>query len=335
LDSPNNTIGGTAAGAGNLIAGNLDPDYASVGIGFPASTGNLVQGNFVGTDITGTIALGGASIAVYIAEGSSNTIGGTIPGAANLISGGGSSGVGIASASGNFVQGNLIGTQADGVTPLANGSHGVLIYSGAANNTVGGRTAGAGNTIAFNGVSGVDLRGDAGVGNTIAGNSIFGNTALEIDFCSDFDVDNLMCNDATKVTPNDPKDPDTGANNLQNHPELVTFLSGSTVSGFLDSIPNAEFTVDIYASRWCDPSGHGGGEIYLGSAIVTTDAYGVATFSTLLPGVAPEGWYAVATATDSAGSTSEFSQCIEVLSELIFSDGFDSGGTTIWSAVMP
>lgn len=334
LDSPNNTIGGTAAGAGNLIAGNLDPDYASIGLGFPASTGNLVQGNFVGTDITGTIALGGASIAVYIAEGSNNTIGGTTPAAANLVSGGGSSGVGIASASGNFVQGNLIGTQVDGVTPLPNGSHGVLIYSGAENNTVGGRTAGAGNTIAFNGASGVDLRGDAGVGNTISGNSVFGNVEMGVNFCSDFDVDNLICNDVTAVTPNDPNDPDTGANNLQNYPDLITVLSGSTVTGILDSIPNSDFTIDIYASALCDPSGHGEGEIYLGSETVATDGYGEGAFSTVLPIAAPEGWHAVATATDSAGSTSEFSQCLEVLSELIFIDGFDSGGTTEWSTVM-
>jgi len=334
LDSPNNTIGGTAAGAGNLISGNLDPDYASVGLGLPSSTGNLVQGNFVGTDITGTLDLGGASISVYIAEGSGNTIGGATPAAANLISGGDSSGVGIAIGSGNFVQGNLIGTQVDGVTPLPNGSHGVLIYSGAGNNTVGGRTAGAGNTIAFNGASGVDLRGDAGVGNTVAGNSIFGNTELGINFCSDYDVDAMVCNDSTAVTPNDPNDPDTGTNNLQNYPDLTTVLSGSTVEGFLDSIPSSDFTIDFYASSVCDPSGYGEGETYLGSDIVTTDIDGDATFSTVLA-TAQEGWYVVATATDSSGSTSEFSQCFEVPAVLIFADGVESGDTTGWSITVP
>ncbi len=333
LDSPNNTIGGTAAGAGNLISGNLDSDFASVGLGFPSSTGNLVQGNFVGTDITGTIDMGGASIGVYIAEGSTNTIGGTTPSAANLISGGDSAGVGIADASGNFIQGNLIGTQVDGVTPLPNSSHGVLIYSGAGNNLVGGRTAGAGNTIAFNGASGVDLRGDAGVGNAIAGNSIFGNAALGINFCSDYDVDNLVCNDATAVTPNDPNDPDTGANNLQNFPDLTTVLSGSTVQGSLDSIPSSDFTIDFYASSVCDPSGYGEGETYLGSDIVTTNVDGDVTFSAVLAAAAPEGWYVVGTATDSSGSTSEFSQCFEVPAALIFADGLETGDTTKWSTV--
>ncbi len=335
LDSPNNTIGGTVAGAGNLVAGNLDSDYASIGLGFPASTGNLVQGNFVGTDITGTVDLGGASIAIYIAEGSNNTIGGTTPAAANLISGGDSSGVGIATGGGNSVQGNLIGTQLDGVTPLPNGSHGVLIYSGAGNNIVGGRTAGTGNTIAFNGGSGVDLRGDAGVGNTIAGNSIFSNVNLGINSCADYDVDNLICNDLTAVTPNDPDDPDTGANNLQNFPELTAVLSGSTVDGSLDSIANSDFTIDFYASPSCDPSSHGEGETYLGSEVVATNADGDATFSAILAVAAPDGWFVVATATDSDGSTSEFSQCFGMPSELIFADGFESGDTAEWSAAEP
>jgi len=335
LDSPNNTIGGTTAGAGNLVAGNLDSDFASIGLGFPASTGNLVQGNYVGTDVTGTIDLGGASIAIYIADGSANTIGGTTPAAANLISGGDSSGVGIATGGGNFVLGNLIGTQIDGVTPLPNGSHGVLIYSGAGNNTVGGRAAGAGNTIAFNGGSGVDLRGDAGVGNTIAGNSIFGNAELGINSCSDYDVDNLICNDMTAVTPNDPGDPDTGVNNLQNFPVLIAVLSSSTVDGSLSSIANSNFTIDFYASPSCDPSGHGEGETYLGSDIVATNAGGDATFSTSLALAAPDGWTVVATATDSDGSTSEFSECFGVPAELIFADGFGSGDTAPWSVAVP
>lgn len=335
LDSPDNTIGGTTAGAGNLIAGNLDSEFASVGLGFPASTGNLVQGNFIGTDLTGTINLGVASISVYISEGSNNTIGGVAPTAANLISGGESSGVGIANGSGNFVLGNLIGTQEDGVTPLPNGSHGVLIYAGAGDNVVGGRTTGAGNTIAFNDASGVDLRGDAGVGNEVVGNSIFGNQELGMNLCSDFDAENLICSDVTAVLPNDPNDPDTGSNNLQNFPNLITVLSGSTVGGSLDSIANSDFTIDFYASSFCDPSGHGEGEIYLGSDTVTTNVDGDAAFTTTLAIPVPVGWYVTATATDAGGSTSEFSRCLEVRNEMIFADDFESGDTTAWSTMLP
>ncbi len=335
LDSPNNTIGGTAPGAGNVVAGGLDPTTASVGLGFPASAGNLVQGNYIGTDITGTVDLGGASIGAYVGEGVNNTIGGTSPAAGNLVSGGDSSGVGIAVGSGNLVQGNLIGTQIDGVTPLPNASHGVLIYSGAANNTVGGRIAGEGNTIAFNGASGVDLRGDAGTGNAIAGNSIFMNTDLGINLCADFDDVDLVCNDATAVLPNDSADPDVGANNLQNFPVLSSDLSGRNFSGSLDSIASSDYTLDFYASRVCDPSGYGEGELYLGGFDVTTDSGGGAAFAETLPRAAPAGWFVVATATDSTGNTSEFSQCFEILEDPIFADGFESGDTFVWSSGAP
>ena len=332
LDSPDNTIGGTTAGSGNLVASNQDPDFASVGLGYPASTGNLVQGNFVGTDVTGTVDLGGASIGVYIADGSNNTIGGTTPAAANLISGGESSGVGIATGSGNLVRGNLIGTQIDGVTPLSNNSHGVLIYAGAENNVVGGRTGGAGNTIAHNEASGVDLRGDAGAGNTVVGNSILGNAELGINFCADFDVDTLVCNDPTAVNPNDADDPDTGANNLQNFPVLTAVHSGRAVDGTLDSIASSDFALDFYASAACDPSGYGEGEIFLDSETVTTNIDGDVAFSIALASAAPAGWFITATATDAAGSTSEVSQCFDVPFDPIFADGFESGDTTAWSS---
>jgi hypothetical protein len=335
LDSPDNTIGGTAPGAGNLVAGGLNPDYASVGLGFPASIGNLVQGNLVGTDITGTVDLGGASIGIYIAEGAGNTIGGTSPAARNLISGGDSSGVGIAVGTGNVVQGNLIGTAIDGLTPLPNASHGVLFYAGASDNTFGGRGPGEGNTIAFNGGSGADLRGDAGTGNEIVANAIFMNTGLGINACADFDLDTLSCNDATAVTPNDSDDPDVGANNLQNYPELTAVnTSGTVVDGVLDSVPSSNFSIDLYASEACDPSGHGEGSSWLGSDVVTTNASGDAVFSITLATPAPAGSFVTATATDAGGSTSEFSECLVRAVDEIFADGFESGSTSAWSATV-
>jgi hypothetical protein len=336
LDSPDNTIGGTGPGAGNLVAGGLDPDFASIGLGFPASIGNLVQGNLVGTDITGTVDLGGASIGVYIAEGAGNTVGGTSPAAANVISGGDSSGVGIAVGTGNVVQGNLIGTTIDGATPLPNASHGVLLYAGAGGNTVGGRGPGEGNTIAHNGGSGVDLRGDAGTGNEIVANAIFGNVGLGINSCADFDLGTLMCNDITAVTANDPDDPDVGANNLQNFPALMAVdTDGAVVDGALDSVPSSDYTIDIYASAACDPSGHGEGSSWLGSELISTDAGGDAAFSITLVSAVPTGYYVTATATDAAGNTSEFSECLNFPFDEIFADGFESGGTSAWSATTP
>jgi hypothetical protein len=335
VDSADNTIGGTEAGAGNLVAGNLDPEFASIGLGYPGTTGNLVQGNFVGTDLDGINALGGASIGVYIAEGSGNTIGGTSPNAFNVISGVERSGVGIAIASANSVQGNYIGTQIDGSTPLPNGSHGVLLYAGAANNTVGGRFDGARNVIAYNGGGGVELRGDAGIGNTVVGNSITANTDLGLNLCADYDAVNMVCSDLTAVTPNDTDDPDVGSNNLQNYPTLTSVRGGIFVEGTLDSVAGSNFVIDFYANPVCDSSGNGEGEIFLGSESVTTDENGDVAFTAYLPGSLQDGWSVTATATDVDGSTSEFSSCLPYVSDVIFSDGFESGDASVWSSSSP
>ena len=157
-------MGGTAAGAGNVISGN-----SNIGVYLDGSTatGNLVQGNLIGTNAAGSARLGN-SIGVLI-TGANNTVGGT---AANVISGNFSSGVYLdgSTATGNLVEGNLIGTNA-GSARLANGI-GVSITG--SNNTVGG----AGNTIAYNEVDGVRIQ--TGTGDAIETNAIYSNGSAAI-----------------------------------------------------------------------------------------------------------------------------------------------------------
>ncbi len=81
-DAPGNTIGGMAAGAGNVISGN---DADGVYIWWGSATGNQVQGNLIGTDVTGTLDLGNSLDGVFINGASGNTIGGTAGGAGNMI----------------------------------------------------------------------------------------------------------------------------------------------------------------------------------------------------------------------------------------------------------
>src|SRR5262249_23601731 len=106
-------------------------------------------------------------------------------GAANVISGNGQDGVLIMSGSftynsntyplntsANVVLGNLIGTDRSGTAALGNGSDGVFLTEGAAQNTIGGTVGGAGNVIGFNG-EGIVLGSSSAVQDSFLGNSIF------------------------------------------------------------------------------------------------------------------------------------------------------------------
>jgi len=280
LQSSGNTVGGAATGAGNIISGNSND-----GIGVFASN-NLIQGNFIGTDVSGTkaLAIGNEANGVRItADG--NTLGGTAAGAGNLISGNGSDGVLIAGsgATGNQVLGNFIGTDVSGAGALGNAGNGVSLS--AASNTVGGTATGAGNTIAFNNLSGILV--DSGTGNAIRENSIHSNGNLGI-----------RLNSANN------------ANNNQSFPVLTTAFTstnGTTIAGSLTSTPNTAFNLDFFSSPMADPSGFGQGQTFLGTAAATTDASGKASFTVT---VSPTsiGAFVTATATNMpTGDTSEFS----------------------------
>ncbi len=162
------TIGGNAAGAGNLISGNTG-DGVEI-----ESSGEVVAGNMIGTDITGTVALPNDVFGVVV-TGGSNTIGGTVAAAQNLISGNMSAGIQISSstATDNVVEGNSIGTTLDGAQALANGGGpGVVIEYFATGNTIGGTTAGAANLISGNTDGGVIIYGHGTIDNVVAGNLI-------------------------------------------------------------------------------------------------------------------------------------------------------------------
>ena len=87
------------------------------------------------------------------------------------------------------------------------------------------------------------------------------------------------------------------------------------IVGNLESLPNQEYILDLYVSSEADISNHGEGERYLGSAMVMTDSLGEAEFDVTLAEETRLGEYITATATDSMGSTSGFSEVIILLSE--------------------
>ena len=179
LDASDNVIGGTAPGAGNVLAGHaagIELASDSTNRTGPSS-GNLIQGNHIGLNAMGTAALGTAGDGVNVNFGTNNTIGGTVAGARNVISGNAGDGISIDS-TGNRVQGNYIGTNASGTVALPN-RRGVYVTE--ADNVIGGATAGARNVLSGNSTDGVEVGGTAsGVlvqGNYIGTNAV-GDAAL-------------------------------------------------------------------------------------------------------------------------------------------------------------
>jgi CSLREA domain-containing protein len=283
-------------GTGSVVKGLVINEFSQDGVllGSSGTTGNRIEGNYIGTDATGTHDVGNGGYGVELLQSDDNTIGGTSAGARNLISGNEAEGIIIESSS-NTVQGNYIGTKKDGTSGLGNSGHGLYIFS--PNNVVGGLMLSEGNRISFNGDDGVEVSSSVPItGNAILANSIYANNGLGIDLFPG------------GVTPNDPKDLDIGANNLQNYPVITrasTPTRGKTaIKGKLDSTPDTIFDVQFFAN----PKGTDEGLALVGRQDVSTGTDGKASFAFKLTKKVPRGQAITATATDSnGGNTSEFS----------------------------
>lgn len=300
----NNVIGGTAAGAGNVIGAN---SFSGILIGGKsggstgAATGNRVEGNFIGTNATGAVNLGNLQHGVAIInDATDNIVGGAASGAANVISGNAQRGINVsvgATGTGNVVAGNFIGTDTTGTLSLGNGLGGIAV-TGALGLDIGGTNVGEQNIIAFNGGPGVSVDATSD-GVRIVGNSIYSNNGLSIDLNGD------------GFTPNDASDADTGANHLQNFPVLTSAVpdpGGTRISGSLNSTPNTTFRIEFFRSDVVDGNGVGEGKVFLGFQDVTTDALGNVTYNVVVSPTLSGGQYVTATATDlTLNNTSEFS----------------------------
>ncbi len=162
----NNSIGGTTAGAGNVISGN-----SSVGVKIDNVSGTQVLGNYIGTDQTGKNALANS---VGVQDfGHNNTIGGSVKGAGNVISGNSNDGILLdTSSKGETLQGNYVGLDVTGKTILANARNGVEVRG--TNSTIGGNSGSnyfTRNFISGNSIDGVALTSTA-TGNVVQGNFI-------------------------------------------------------------------------------------------------------------------------------------------------------------------
>lgn len=294
VQSPNNTIGGTAAAARNIISGNTN-----FGIGQLSASNNTIAGNYIGTNVTGTAAIANGEGVRFDAT-TTTTLGGTTAGAGNLISGNAWGVRFVNGSSGNIVRGNSIGLSSGGAA-LANNLG--LSFTGGSNNTVGGTVAGAANNIAFNTTKGVEVL-DGSTGNLISANSIHSNGALGLDLST------------TGVTPNNGTKNAALGNAEMDFPVFATAtLSGATlaVSGYVGSAAGqstfANARIEIFKSD-DDASGYGEGKTYLG--FITADGSGNFATSLNVTGLAV-GEKIAGTATDGSNNTSEFAANIAVI----------------------
>jgi titin len=290
--------------------GNGDAGIYLIGSG---ATGNVIQGNKIGTDVTGTLPLGNTHEGIYLESALSNTIGGIVAGAGNLISANHTRGILLTNASWNVIQGNWIGVDVTGTNGLGNVLHAVECTN-ASNNLIGGTNSGAGNRIAWSqtvvidgtsyGYAGARIRGGS-TNDAVLGNSIFSNAGLGIDLGGyGPNANTTDCN----TTSSD--------NMAQNYPVLSQAVTGNGtgIRGTLKSRPNATFRLQFFANPSCGSpifGNNGQGQVYLGQMSVQTgNDCNNTSFVAALPGSVPVGYVVTATATDSANNTSEFSTCV-------------------------
>lgn len=360
-----NRIGGV--GAGNVISGNANQGVVVANSG---TRGNVVSGNYIGVNATGTAALGNAWAGVNLFGGpDSNLIGGTAPGAGNLISGNGGQGVLLQDAGtrNNLVQGNLIGLNVAGTAALPNAWSGVEFYNGPAANVIGGVGA-ARNFISGNGNYGVSLNNgsaanvvqgntiglnvanSAAVPNSYAGVALFaGAVSNQIGGVS-FGAANLISGntfDGVQMFDAATSNNTVRGNSMVSNSGagLVLFSSANRsaaapalTSAVLGTNTVVRGTLTSLASTtfqidfYANPAPAAGAEgmTYLGARSVTTSAGGTVTFTNGLNALVPAGRVITATATDPAGNTSGFSGGVVVTTTSTPNDGIPDA----WRAAM-
>jgi uncharacterized repeat protein (TIGR01451 family) len=266
------TIGGTTAGARNVVSGNQRFGVSLEDFG----VGNRIEGNFIGTDVAGTGPLGNAVDGIFInynfsGRPSGDTlIGGPDPGAGNIIAFNGIQGVDI--------RNSTMPNQADGTieanTIHSNVLNGILIATLSASDPHYRITR---NSIYSNGSLGIDLGDDGVTPNDSRGHAGPNNY-------QDFPVLTTVAASA----------------------------AATDVSGSVHGPPNSQIRIEFFANAEPDPGKVGQGEIFLGTKMVATDASGNATFDHVsLPSLPPGRTLVTATATDGAGNTSEFSTTVQ------------------------
>jgi hypothetical protein len=325
------TIGGTTAAQRNIISGNTHAGIEIDGYGSGVANQDVIEGNFIGTNATGTAAVPNGQ-GVRLVGASGNFIGSIVPGSGNVISGNTGRGIvltgqggALATTSRNVIQGNFIGTQADGVSPLGDGLQGIYITNGASGNMIGSVFSSGANTIAFNTGAGVLIGTDpanpvfpptpdssGGANNAIISNSIS-------------HTGGIVLNDSGNDLQTAPVIGDVTPAAVGGGTTTIKFTLANTINSS-DGLPN--YRIEFFANDANDPEG----KTFLGAVGLTGNggtASGQFTSAEALVDISDPS-FITATATsnvDSAGSpgpSSNTSQFSNPASK--FADDFNRAG---------
>jgi CSLREA domain-containing protein len=179
----NTTIGGSAAGAGNVISGNAGNGIRLEGRGVSVVT---IRNNTIGLGEDGTTDLGNGADGIFASDLAAGTltIGGSGASEGNVISGNGEHGLDLRSIPSSTIQGNRVGTNAGGTAAVANAGGGMSVGAnpdatiGGANGTPGGACSGPCNLVSGNTGVGMFLTGTALVQGNYVGTNLAGTAAL-------------------------------------------------------------------------------------------------------------------------------------------------------------
>ncbi|MEM7412847.1 MAG: hypothetical protein AAF430_21620 [Myxococcota bacterium] len=272
---------GSCSGRANVVSGN-----GSDGIRIEGSE-NVVAGNRVGVDASGSVAIPNGGFGVRVSGGFENQIGGS--NGSNLVSANTLGGIRI-SGNSTLVWGNAVGLGADGSTPLPNAGPGIDMD--------GEDTTSFLDDVAFNQGPGVQV--SDGTGNRVSRSILWANDGPEIDLGAD------------GPTPNDPLDVDTGPNHRMNSPEPdpdeTVYSSAEQKVRILYKVDTAatEAAFPITTEWFLDPLDERktrlGVDVYPLSSLLLYRSVGYFPNNPV-----PVGTRIVGTATDADGNTSEMS----------------------------
>lgn len=362
-EAASNVVGGAADGDGNLISGNDNNGVLADGAG---TVGNIIQGNLVGVGPTGESALPNMWAGIRVSAGAQLTqIGGTAPGAGNLISGNLNQGIVIEDplTSLNMAQGNFVGVDITGTSAIPNGFSGVEIFNGCVSNTIGGGV-GARNILSGNSNYGIYIHDTNTHANIIQGNTIgldttgtepipnqFGGISI-LNAASSNQIGGTTFGSANLIASNNGYGVEIDDVGTTNNSVLGNSICGNAYEGIAlfsgdYSLPAPSLTTAVLGTNttvtaslasssnktfriefFASPPGtvNVQGETFLGAINATTGNGGTVNFTAGLGSTVPEGAFITATATDPNGNTSPFSSPVSVTT----TDSVGDGISDLW-----